>query len=294
MHALRSVSLGLAFAAFAHAGPAEDAIVAAMRLSEQPSYSWVSTVVDDARTYDITAQTMRGGYTCVKMPVINSVRRRLGRTATDTIANFIFKGNERCVLETEKGWQLVDELPPYVEEGSELERAVAAAASAAPTRSRSVLAPIGGRVTVPVVAGRKRNSHPDDRGYSNLQLAIAHPHEDLSVIVSAHEEWRVEGDVVSGSLTDLGAQLLLVRDGQKDIDPRQARGTFKLWIKDGMVSRFQVKLEGLLVITTRNGRNEVRVNQTATTVVKDIGTTRFEVPPEARLKLERGLAVIGR
>ena len=36
----------------AFAGPREAAIVAAMKLSEQPNYSWTTTVTDDARTYD--------------------------------------------------------------------------------------------------------------------------------------------------------------------------------------------------------------------------------------------------
>src|ERR1044071_6730315 len=82
------------------AGPTENAIMAAMRLSEQPNYSWVATISDDARTYDIVGKTVRGGFTRVKMPVINSVRRSLGRGVTDTEVDVIFRGNVACVLES--------------------------------------------------------------------------------------------------------------------------------------------------------------------------------------------------
>ncbi|MGH7956079.1 MAG: hypothetical protein ACREH8_03595 [Opitutaceae bacterium] len=67
--------------------------MAIMRLSDEPSYSWVATVADDARTYDIFGRTIRGGYTHVTMPVINTVRRKLGRSVTDTEIDLIFRGN---------------------------------------------------------------------------------------------------------------------------------------------------------------------------------------------------------
>ena len=45
------------------------------------------------------------------MPLINSVRRRLGRGATDSQAEIIFRGNVNCVIATDEGWKSVDELP---------------------------------------------------------------------------------------------------------------------------------------------------------------------------------------
>src|SRR5215212_3330822 len=92
------------------AGPTESAILAAMRLSEQPNYSWVATVSDDARTYDIVGKTARDGFTAVKMPVVNSVRRQLRRSVTDTEMDIIFRGNVACVIQTDEGWRKPDEL----------------------------------------------------------------------------------------------------------------------------------------------------------------------------------------
>ena len=41
-------------------------IVAAVRLSDHPNYSWASTISDDARTYDVEGRTQKGGFTRVK------------------------------------------------------------------------------------------------------------------------------------------------------------------------------------------------------------------------------------
>ncbi len=115
--ALFLLAVVTALPAFAADTP-DAVIVAAMRLSDEPNYRWVTTVVDDARTYEIHGATVKGGYTHVKMPMVNKVRRRLGRSATDTDIEAFFKGNVRCVLETEDGWKTVAELPPPLEPSS--------------------------------------------------------------------------------------------------------------------------------------------------------------------------------
>ena len=257
--------------------------MAIMRLSDQPSYSWVATVQDDARTYDIDGKTVRGGFTHVKMPVINTVRRRLGRSVTDTRIELIFRGNVACVLRTEDDWKTPEELPEPQEERD---------TDPPNTRPGSAIPGAGaiyGGLMKGAVIRRPATRIPerDEQQYSNLQLGISHPHEELGVIVSSHVDFVVEHDTVTGTLTDLGAQLLLVRDGQKQITPQRAAGTFKLWLRDGMVSKYQVKLQGILTVDTPNGRRHVAVNQTTHTILKDIGTTKFEVPEQARVKLLR-------
>lgn len=122
-------------------------------------------------------------------------------------------------------------------------------------------------------------------GFSNLQLTLSRPHEEVAVLVASHVELKAEGDVVSGTLTETGAKLLLVHEGQKEITPLQASGTFRLWIKEGQLVKYEVKLEGTLAISTSSGRREVTVHQVSTTLLKDVGTTTFEVPEEARKKL---------
>lgn len=269
------------------AGPVEDAIVGIMRLSDQPNYTWVTTVSDDARTYDIDGKTARTGYSVVKMPVINSVRRRLGRDVVDTRVDVIFRGNVECVLLVDQRWIRPDELPEP-EMISDFDRLGVAAATARP--GSIIPAPVGGTVMKGSVIRRPTVTSPphdeEKRGYSNLQLAICPPHEELGVIVGSHANLKVEGDLVTGTLTDMGAQLLLVRDGQKEISPIRAAGTFKIWLREGMVSRYQLKLEGALsVVSEKMGRVTVLVQQRSTTELRDIGATPVDVPDLARAKL---------
>src|SRR5690606_24114110 len=111
--------------------------------------------------------------------------------------------------------------------------------------------------------------------------------EELGVIVTSHSRMEADGDSVHGELTELGAQLLLVHDGQHQLTPLQAAGTFQLWLRDGRVARYQVKLTGRLAIETPAGRHEVDVRQSTLTVLKSIGSTTVDVPEEARRKLTR-------
>jgi hypothetical protein len=265
----------------AGAGPVESAIMAAMRLSDQTNYSWVTTVSDDARTYEIIGRTIRGGYTRVKMPAVNSLRRQLGRGVTDTQIDFIFRGNVACVIETERGWRRPDELPVApLEDAAAPDRPVVAGLPGAPGSPPGPAAIRGSIVRLPRPA---KGAGP--RAYSNLQLGITHPHEDLGVIVASHDLLQVEDDLVVGRLTELGAKLLLVRDGQETITPLRAAGTFKLWRRGDMIVKYQVTLTGTLTVHLPTGRRTLEVSQVSDTMLKDIGTTTFEVPEDARIRL---------
>lgn len=245
-----------------------------MRLSDQPNYSWVATISDDARTYDVLGKTERGGFTRVRMPVVNTVRRQLGRSVTDTEIELIYRGNVECVIETEQGWRKLSELSQVPNDPSPV----------AGTSSLPGLHPSTNRArSRPGKGGSRPDAGP--RAYSNLQLGLSHPHEELGVIVGSHVEFKVESDTITGTLTDLGAQLLLVRDGQDNLRPVRASGSFKIWIRSGMVAKYQLKLEGVLEVQLPSGPKQIQVQQTTDTVVKDIGTTKFEVPEQARFKL---------
>lgn len=227
-------------------------------------------------------KTVRDGYTLATMPVIASVRRRLGRSVTDSQIETIFKGNVECVILTDQGWRKPTELSSPASPDSESEGSVSPGGPGGTRRPLGMGRSVGGsrrRST----KGRPEDAEPS--AYSNLQFAISRPHEELGVIVASNTEWRVEGDTVTGSLNETGAMLLLVHDGQEEISPVRASGTFKLWIQNGAVTKYQVKLEGLLSVSGSFGHREIQVHQTTTTVLKDIGTTQFDVPEEARRKL---------
>ncbi len=258
-------------AASLRAGPTEDAVIAIMRLGDQSGYTWTATITDDARTYDIDGKTDRTGYSRVTMPMINAVRRRLGRDVTDNRVEAIFHGATACVLHTPLGWLRPDDLP-QPQTLSDFERLGGTGAT-----------PVGGKRILTAPGSAAKASEP--RAYSNLQLALSPPHEELAVIVSSHAEFNVEGDVISGTFTELGASLLLVRAGQSHLTPLKAAGSFKIWLRGGLPSRYQTDLRGTLGIASEKGHVQVAVQQRTFVTLSHIGATLVELPEEARLAL---------
>src|SRR5262249_32146242 len=78
------------------AGPTDRVILAAMKLSEQPNYTWISTISDDARTYDIEGKTDGRGYTWMRLPMVKAIAQRLGREAESDQEAF-FRGSANYV-----------------------------------------------------------------------------------------------------------------------------------------------------------------------------------------------------
>jgi hypothetical protein len=283
-HALLTIAMAL-LATSVLAGPVDSAVVAAMKLPEVPNYGWVTEVTDDARSYTIdgkTDLTVTQDYSLVTMPLIAAMRRGLGRGSTQAEATAVFKGDEKFVIETPDGWKRSDEL-----------------ISAATRDGRGPGGPGGGYGGRGGFGGGRRGGMrgrggwggSEGRGtgtppaYSNLQRTLSRPHEEVAIIVAGYTEIRPEPDGASGTLSETNAKLLLVHAGQKDITPLHAKGTFRLWVKDGELTKYQVTLEGTLAVTANGERREVTVHQTATTTLRAVGSTKIEVPEEARKKL---------
>jgi hypothetical protein len=255
------------------AGPTDTAIVAAMKLPDAKNYSWVTTVEDDARTYNISGQTDQSDFSLVTMPMVAAVRRRVGRGSapSDNQVEAIFKGAERCVLRTPDGWKTPAELADQAR----------AAARGGPGGAGF---PGGAFPGGGPPRGRRGAGHPP-APYSNLQSNLARPHEEVGVIVGSYTDIRAEGDVITGTLSETGAKLLLVHPGQSELTPLKAGGTFRLWVRDGALVKYELRLEGTLAVETPAARREVEVHQKSTTELKAVGTTIFTVPEEARMKL---------
>ena len=113
LSALLATSITLLVPALSRGGPTETAIVATMKLAEKPNYSWHSTVMDDAQLYDIDGKTkVQTGWTWVRLPMVDSVARRMGRDATPDL-EAVFKGSTASVIRTDRGWQKLEELPRW-------------------------------------------------------------------------------------------------------------------------------------------------------------------------------------
>ena len=99
-----------------------------------------------------------------------------------------------------------------------------------------------------------------------------------------------EGGMVSGDLTTEGAQsLLAVRPrgtnaGPKPPAPKNAKGSVKFWLKDGALVKFESHLQGAVAFGP--DQEEREMDMTRTIEIQEVGTTKLEVPAEAKKKLE--------
>lgn len=274
--------------ALLRANTVEDAIIAAMRLSEVSSYSWMSQVADDARSYTIDGMTQQG-FTWQRQPMPENIARRLGRGAGHEL-EAIFNGPFNYVIRTEDGWKRVENLPkrhPDWAEGTWYFPPARGSRTPDMPADESTDVEFGredqfglpAAIYVPVL--RAAGKGQDDEPHSNAQFALCLPHEALGVLVSSHTELTVDGNVATGTLSDLGAQLLLVHDGHEYIRPVIAAGRFKLWFAEGIVQKYTVELAGLVVVD----RKTVYVRQKSTTVLKNIDATTFDLPADALRQL---------
>ena len=258
----------------------ETAIVAAMKLSEVPNYSWDCAVTDDAQTYRIEGKTELGGYTWQRQPMPKNIARRLGRGAGHEL-EAIFSTRHRYVIQTESGWKNLEELPKQHDDWTD-DQWLYVSVPVVRTPDMPADASIDPFGLPPAVYIPILKDEPDHgKVYSNAQFALALPHEELGVIVSSHADFEVNGDTASGTLSHLGARLLLVHDGHEYISPVAGGGRFKLWFNGDIVEKYLVELAGILVVD----RKAVYVRQKAVTTLKEVGRTAVVVPADARRRL---------
>ena len=102
------------------------------------------------------------------------------------------------------------------------------------------------------------------------------PANQATELVGAAKELKKDGDVYSGDLTEDGAKAQF-RFGTVS----NPKGSVKFWLKDGVLSKYEFKVTGKVDF---NG-NEVEVDRATTTEIKDVGTTKVNVPEAAKKKL---------
>lgn len=108
--------------------------------------------------------------------------------------------------------------------------------------------------------------------------------EEAGKLVDRVKELKEADGAIGGDLTEEGAKDLLSfgrRPGGQGPETKNAKGSVKYWLKDGQISKLQVKVSGTI---SRNGEDR-DMNRTTTYEVKDIGTTKVEVPEEAKKKI---------
>lgn len=114
---------------------------------------------------------------------------------------------------------------------------------------------------------------------------VRSPAAQVESLVTGSKELSKADGVFSGDLTEAGAKELLSfgrRSGGQAPEPKGAKGSVKFWMKDGTLSKYEFRVQG--TIAGRDNQ-EMEIDRTTTVEIKDVGTTTFEVPADAKAKL---------
>ncbi len=108
--------------------------------------------------------------------------------------------------------------------------------------------------------------------------------EAAKLLKNVKELTAGDGGEFSGDFTADGATELLTfhpRGGNAAPPaPKNAKGSVKFWLKDGALSKFESHLQGTVAFGPDQEERDFEV--TRTVEIKDVGTTKLEVPAEAK------------
>jgi hypothetical protein len=238
----------LALPALAHAAPKDDVAAAAKKLSDAKGYAW-HTETDFAG-----GQGNRfGGPTEGKTEKDGFTLLKV--TRGDNTTEAVLKGDKGAV-KTEDGWQSFDEL-----------------------RQEAQQAAAGGQ------AGQAGQGFR--RGFMGRQLQnFKAPAAEAQDLASKTKELKKEGETISGELTEDAVKDLMTfrRGGGGNFNPpapTNTSGSVKFWLKDGAIAKYEYNVKGTMSF---NG-NDIEIDRTTKVEVKDVGSTKVEVPEEAKKKL---------
>jgi len=111
---------------------------------------------------------------------------------------------------------------------------------------------------------------------------IKTPAVQAADLAAGAKDLKKDGDIYSGDLTEDVAKAFL-RFGRGGDGPTvsNAKGSVKFWLKDGALAKYEYKLKG----TVSFDGNDRDVERTTTVEIKDVGSTKVNVPEEAKKKL---------
>jgi hypothetical protein len=116
--------------------------------------------------------------------------------------------------------------------------------------------------------------------------SIKTPSAECGALGGELQNVKEEKGAISGDLKEASAKEYLEfyippyagQAAPKIADPK---GTAKFWIKEGMPTRYEINVECKVI----RGDKESEYQRTTTVEIKDVGTTKLEVPEEAKQKL---------
>lgn len=123
------------------------------------------------------------------------------------------------------------------------------------------------------------------RNFRNMKAPAV---EAEALADKAKELKKADDGSVCGDLTEDGAKELLTRGrggrgGQTPPPPTDAKASVKFWLKEGALVKYEYNVQGK--VTFGQNQQEREINRTTTVELKDVGTTKLDVPEEAKKKV---------
>jgi hypothetical protein len=114
------------------------------------------------------------------------------------------------------------------------------------------------------------------------------PAQEAQDLAAKAKEITKSGDAYQAELTEAGVKDLLTFRGGRGGDagnappaPTNTKGSVKFWVKDGQLAKYEYNVQGTMNF---NG-NDFNIDRTTTVEIKDVGSTKVEVPDEAKGKV---------
>jgi hypothetical protein len=113
--------------------------------------------------------------------------------------------------------------------------------------------------------------------------------KEAEITLKNVKELKVSDDgVLAGDFTSDGATDMMTFGPRQAAGangfppPKNAKGSVKFWIKDGMLTKYETHLHG----TVTFGDNENEMDQTRTVEIQDVGATKMDIPEDAKKQFE--------
>jgi hypothetical protein len=110
------------------------------------------------------------------------------------------------------------------------------------------------------------------------------PDQQAATLAAQAAALKMDTNGISGDLTEDGAKAMLMfgRPGADGPTVSNAKGSVTFWVTDGKLVKYQFHVSGTISF---NG-NDRDVDRTTTIAITDVGTTKIEVPDDAKKKME--------
>ena len=106
-------------------------------------------------------------------------------------------------------------------------------------------------------------------------------------LVGAIKELKEADGAYAGELSEEKLKELVLlaarrREGQTPPEMKGIKGSAKFWLKESALTKYEFNVQGKVNL----GERELDINQTIAVEVKDVGSTKIEVPDEAKAALK--------